>query len=90
MCDAVYLNPLDNFKKWYTHYGYENEGKKTVRLNTVILTEVKVKSINNVAIPNKASDNWKCDTLRLGAVYFCDESNDEILETIFSKEELNY
>ena len=38
VCDEVYLNPLANFKQWYTPY--ENPTKKTVvRLNTVILTK---------------------------------------------------
>ena len=57
-------------------------------MNTVILTKVKLKSLNNVDLPTKSSNNLSCDAIRLVPVYVCDESNDEILETIFSREEL--
>ena len=30
------------------------------------------------------------DSIRLGAVYACDNTHDEMLETIFSREELNH
>ena len=72
VCDAVYLNPLANFKQWYTPYEYENEGI-FFRLNTVILTKVKVKSIDDVALPDRASYRLRGDEIRFGAVYFCDE-----------------
>ena len=85
--DTVYLNPFDNFKQWYTPYGGK-EGK-IFKLNTVILTKVKVKSINDVALPAKASNKLRGDTMRLGYVYVFDVTHNEILETIFSREELN-
>ena len=40
MCDAVYLNPFDDFKQWYTAYEKKLR-KKIVKLNTVILTKAK-------------------------------------------------
>ena len=52
VCDAVYLNPLANFKQWYTPYE-KNEGKTIIRLDTVILTKVKVKSINDAALTSR-------------------------------------
>ena len=30
------------------------------------------------------------DAIRLGSVYICDYTHDEILETIFSRRKLNY
>ena len=51
MRDAVYLNPISNYKQWYTTYEYKNEGKTIVRLNTGILTKAKTKSVNGVALP---------------------------------------
>ena len=59
-------------------------------MNTVILTKVKVKSINDVAIPDRDSNKFRGDEIRLGAVYICDESHYEIIDTIFSREELNH
>ena len=54
-------------------------------MNTVILTKVRVKSINDIALPYRDSNNLRCDSIRLGAVYICDESHDEILDTVFSR-----
>ena len=48
MC-ALYLNLFADFKQWYTTY-IKNEGNKIVTLNTVILTKLKVQSINDVAL----------------------------------------
>ena len=55
-------------------------------MNTVILTKIKVKSINDVSLPAIASNKLRGDTIRLGAVYICDDANDEILETNFARE----
>ena len=78
VCDAVYLNLFDNFKQWYTTYGGGvNEGKTIFRLNTVILTKLKIQSINGV------SNNFRGDSIMLGTVYVCDSTYNEILETIF-------
>ena len=59
-------------------------------MNTVILTKVKVKSINDVNIPARESNKIRVDAFMLGDVYFCDDTQNEILENIFSREELNY
>ena len=64
-------------------YENENNGKIIVKLNTGILTNFKVKSINDVFIPARASNIWRGDTIRLGSVYVFDEAHNEILETIF-------
>ena len=77
------------FNQWYTPYGGRNEGKTIFRLNTVILTKVKVQYINDVALPTRSSSKLRCDSIRMGAVYVCGAIHDEILEAIFSKEELN-
>ena len=53
------------------------------RLNTVTLTKVKLKSINDVALDDRASNTLRGDTIRLGAVYVFDDIHDEILETVF-------
>ena len=68
----------------------KNQGQSIVRLNTVILTKVKVQSIDYVALPTRASNKFRGDTIRLGAVYVCDDANNEILEKIFSRKELNH
>ena len=59
------------------------------RLNTFILTKVRVKLINDVDNPDRASNNFRGDLIRLVNVYFCDVTHHEILETIFSREELH-
>ena len=89
MCDAVYLNQLDNLKQWYTIYENENK-EKTTRINTVILTNVKVKSINEVALPDRSSNTLRGYAIKLGTVYICDGSHDEITEKCFSREVLNH
>ena len=40
--------------------------------------------MNDVAIPNRYSNELRGDEISLGAVYVCDQAYDEILETIFS------
>ena len=84
VCNAVYLNPLANFKQWCILYENKNQRQTIVRLNTVILTNVKLKSINGVIIPTRSSNKLRDDAIRLGALYVCDDSHDEILEKIFS------
>ena len=64
--------------------------EKPVKLNTVILTKVKVKSRNDIAIPYMDQNNWKDDAIRLGTMHVCDDAHDEILGTMFSMEDLNY
>ena len=62
----------------------KNKTKKNVfRFTSVILIKVKVKSINYVALPYIALNTLRGDTIRLYAVYVCDDAHDEILETIF-------
>ena len=69
---------------------WRNKWKKTVSLNTVILPKVKVKSINGVALPDRAQNNSRGGKIRFSDVYVCDDAHDEILGTIFPREELNY
>ena len=63
---------------------------ENIRLNNFIITKVKAKSINYVAISTIASNKFSIDSIMLGARYFFDDTHDEILETIFSWEELYY
>ena len=42
-----------------------------------------MKSINGISITTGASNKLRENEIRLGAVYVCDDSHDEILETIF-------
>ena len=79
MCDAVYLNPLDNLKQWHTRYE-KNPREKNFRLNTVILTKVKLQSINDYDLPTRASNKLRENTIRLCAVYVCDVTHDEIIQ----------
>ena len=60
------------------------------RLNNVVLTQVKVQSINDVNIPSISSNNLRVDAIRLVGVYVCDDTHDKILEAIFLREELHY
>ena len=59
--------------------------KKIVRLNTVILTKLKVKSINYIDFPDIAANKVRGDAIRLGGVYVCDDTHYYILETTFSR-----
>ena len=61
------------------------EGGGGVKWNTVISTKVKLLSINDVNIPARASNKLRGDEIRLGAVYVCDDTHSEILETMFSR-----
>ena len=72
--DALYFNSLAVFKQWYTIYENENQEKIITRLNTVILPKVKVKSINDVALPTRYANDFMDDTVRLGDVYVCGDS----------------
>ena len=60
-----------------------------VRLNTVIMTKVKLQSVNHVNITSRGINKWSGDTIRLGDVYIYYVTHDEILETIFLREYLN-
>ena len=57
--------------------------KTIVRVNTVILTTVKFKSINEVALPDRASNNLGGYSIRLGVVYVCDSPHNEITKKHF-------
>ena len=59
-------------------------------MSPVILTKLKLQSINYVYLHDRASNNIKGGVIRLGYVYVCDVTHDEILDTIFSREELHY
>ena len=75
MCDEVYLNPFANLNQWYTPYG-EKIRKITVRSNTVIITKLKVPSINDVALPARASNRFWSDAIRLDTIYVCNVAHD--------------
>ena len=82
LCDVVYLNPFANSKQLYTIYE-KKRGKKIVRLNTVILTKLKVQSINDVALTDRESNKLRGDAIRLGDVYVCYVTHNEIMDTIY-------
>ena len=77
------MNPLANFKQWYTPNEEKKRGRTVFGLNDVILIKVKVQSINDAALPTRDSNKFRGDAIRLGAVYVCDDSYDEIMDTIF-------
>ena len=56
----------------------------------IFLTKGKLKSTNDVALTYKSSNELRGGTIRLCAVYFCDNAHNEILVTIFAREELSY
>ena len=56
--------------------------KKNVKLNTDILTQIKVQSINYVALHARASNKLRCDAIRLGDVYICDVAHNKILGSL--------
>ena len=70
VCDAVYFIPVAKIKQWYT--SYEKKWKTIVSLNIVILAKLKAQSINDVSIPDIASNKFRGDAIRLGDVYVCD------------------
>ena len=44
-----------------------------------------MKSINDVALPDRASNKLRGDVIRLGDVYVCDNAHDEILKNILQE-----
>ena len=48
------------------------------------------KSINDISLPDRSSNRLRGDATMFGTIYVCDVTNNEILETIFSREELHY
>ena len=44
-----------------------------------------MKSINYVSLPYRESNKLRGGASKSGVAYFCDESHDEISETIFSR-----
>ena len=83
MCATVHYNLLTNFKKWYTPYR-KNEGKTIFWLNTVILTEIRVKQINDVALLARSSIKLRVGAIRLGNVYVCYYTHKFFLMKYFS------
>ena len=69
---------------------WKKKGITIVRLNNLILTKVEVQSINDATLTAIASNNFRGDAIRFGSVYVCDDTHDEILETIFSRKTINY
>ena len=65
------------------HHIKKTKEKKIVRLNIVILTNIKAQKKNDVSITDRSSNKLRVDVIRLGAFYVCDDTHDEILETIF-------
>ena len=54
-----------------------------IKLNTDILTKVKVKSRNYIYITDWDQNHLRGGTIRLGTVYVGDDAHDEILGTVF-------
>ena len=59
-------------------------------MSPVILTKLKLQSINYVYTIYKAPNKFMGDEIRLVNVYVCDVTQNETPETIFSRKELNY
>ena len=77
------MNTLYNFKQWFTPYEKKHQVKTVVRLYTVILTKLKLQSMNYLSITTRASNRLRDNVIRIGAVYVCNDAHDEILGTIF-------
>ena len=87
-CAVVYLNTFATFKQWYIPCENEIQGQTVVMLNNVILTKVRVQSINDVSLPTRASNKLRGDAIWLYAVYAFNYTHIDILETFFKREEL--
>ena len=61
--------------------------RKRIRLNAVILTNLKVKSINDLALNTITSNNLGVDAIMLGNVYVYDKAHNEIIVPIFARKE---
>ena len=59
-------------------------------MNIVILAKLKLQSMNYISLPDKASHKLRCDAIGFVTVYVFDVTHNEIMETIFSREELHY
>ena len=64
----------------------KKELKTIVRFNNVILTKVKVQSINDVAPLYRSPNKLRGDEIRLDDVYVFDVIHNEIMDTIFAME----
>ena len=62
---------------------WKKQRKKNFRLNTVLLTKVKLKSINDFARPARESNKLRGDAVMSGDVYVFDDTHDKTLEIIF-------
>ena len=89
VCDEVYSNPITDFKKWYTTYE-KNPRINNCQFKYCYIKKKQLKSINNVSLTTIASDKLRVHAIRLCTVYVCDDSHGEILETAFSRGELNH
>ena len=59
-------------------------------MDNVILIQVKVQSIKKKSPTYRAQNRFRGDAIRLVSVYVLNVIYDEILETIFLREELHY
>ena len=56
----------------------------------MILTKVKLQSIDYANLPSGALNKFTGDAIMLCCFYVCDSTHNEIMENIFSREELHY
>ena len=57
--------------------------KTTFRLNNIILTKVKLQSINDVALTGRASNKLCGDAISLSDAYISDDTNNGVTENVF-------
>ena len=82
MCNAVYLNPFATFKQCYTPYE-KKCWNNNFQVEYCYFNQDKAQSINDVALPDIASNMLRGDHIGLDFISVCDYIYDEILDDIF-------
>eukprot|EP00957_Ditylum_brightwellii_P185781 14144526-Ditylum_brightwellii.AAC.1 len=90
VCDGVYLLCFTEKKQWCTPYINKGEGCTAIRLNTVIQSNIIAVSYDNVEVKPLWGKTLRDMAQKCHAIYVPDDEHDDILETVFFREELGY
>ena len=90
VCDAEYLNSFAGKKQWFTPYRNTDNGRTLIRLTTVIATDINICPICDIRDKLGWSKSLLKNAIALKAVFVTEKSHDEVLETMFAREELDH
>eukprot|EP00957_Ditylum_brightwellii_P177434 13515017-Ditylum_brightwellii.AAC.2 len=81
---------MEEKKQQYTPYINEDERCTAIRLNSVIQTNIIVISYDNAEVKPICGNSLRDMAQKYHAIYAPDDEHDDILETIFFREERGY